>query len=67
MAQMIKIYTLSHSGTEIAEVTLEQAQRIVKEAYTRGSLLVDKRTCEVIDEPDPRIEELLIIDLFGGG
>lgn len=70
MARMIKVQVLGRNGLEIKEVSLEEAEMILKETYadSLGGLVVDKRTGDVIDEIGPDVEELLIIShIIGGG
>ena len=70
MARMIKVQVLGRNGLEIKEVSLEEAEMILKETYadSLGGLVVDKRTGEAIEEIGPDVEELLIIShIIGGG
>ncbi len=70
MARMIKVHIMGRKGTEIKEVDLEEAERILKETYADplGGLVTDRRTGEVIWEIGPNIEELFIIEhMIGGG
>lgn len=70
MARMIKVHVLGRNGLEIKEVSLEEAERILKETYadSLGGLVADKRTGKVIEEIGPDVEELLIINyIIGGG
>lgn len=67
MAQTVKIESMGANGIQVKEVSLQEAKRIVKEAYARGSLVLDKRAGEIIEEPSPNTEELLILDMIAGG
>ena len=67
MAQMIKVYRLGDRGTKIEEVNLQQAERLLEEAYARGHFVVNSNGGEVISEIGPNIEELLIVNLISGG
>ena len=70
MVRMIKVHTLGRNGTEIKEVSLQEAERILKDTYADplGGLVADRRTGEVIWEIGPNIEELFIVDhMIGGG
>jgi hypothetical protein len=70
MARMIKVHVLGRNGLETKEVSLEEAERILKETYadSLGGLVTDKRTGKVIEEIGPDVEELLIINyIIGGG
>lgn len=70
MARTIKVYTQGRAGIEIKEVSLEEAERILKETYADpfGGLIADKRTGAVIWEIGPAVEELFVISqMIGGG
>ena len=70
MARMIKVHILGRNGTEIKEVNLQEAERILKETYADplGGLVADRRTGEVIWEIGPEAEGLFIMDhMIGGG
>ncbi len=67
MARTIKITRFANEGIEVKEVNLAEAKRIVGEAYAQSRLVINKRIGEVIDEVTPDIEEILIIEVAGGG
>ena len=70
MARTIKVHVSGRHGTEIKEVNLREAERLLKETYAdpMGGFAADKGTGEVIWEIGPEVEELLIIDhIIGGG
>ena len=67
MVQTIKIQSSGAKGLNIEEVTPEEAAKIMKEAYARGSLVVDKSTGQIIEKLDADTEELLIMDMISGG
>ena len=70
MARTIKVHILGRKGQEVREVSLEEAERILKETYTdpMGGLVVNRKTGEVIWEIGPDVEELSIMDqMIGGG
>jgi hypothetical protein len=69
MARMIKVHILSRSGREIKEVSLQEAETILKETYadSLGGLVADRRTGEVICEMGPDVEELFIVNFMMGG
>ncbi len=67
MTPTIKVQSLGMDEVGIKEVNLEEARRIVEEAYARGSLVVNKSAGEVIDELTPDVEEVIIVDAVGGG
>ena len=67
MTQTIKVNRLAQTGVEVKEIGLEEAKRMVEEANTKGRLVANKRTGEVIDEITPDVEEIMIIEIVGGG
>ena len=68
MERTIKVYTSGRNMMElIKEATVQEAKEILADTYARGGLVVDSKTYEVIQELDPKIEEILIINLLGGG
>jgi hypothetical protein len=70
MARMIKVHILGRNGLETNEVSLQEAETILKEAYTDslGGLVADRRTGKVISEIGPDVEELFIVEhMVGGG
>ena len=67
MAKRIKVYISSDEEAEIKEVNLEEAEKLIEEAYARGRLVVDRKEGIVISEISPEVEEILIIEeIFGG-
>ena len=70
MARIIKVHILGRNGMEVKEVSLQEAESILKGTYADplGGLVADRRTGEVIWEIGPEVEELFIIDhIIGGG
>jgi hypothetical protein len=67
MAQTIKIERMGDNGMEIEEVTLQEAKKIVKEAYAQGRLVLDKQKGEITEEVRKDTKELLIIKMVAGG
>lgn len=70
MTRTIKVCTLSLNGTEIKEVTLEEAERILEETYNDelGGLVADGKTREIIWTIGPHVDEIIVIPvLLGGG
>ncbi len=67
MARTIKITRFANEGIEVKEVNLAEAKRIVGEACAQSRIVINKRIGEVIDEVTPDIEEVLIIEVAGGG
>lgn len=69
-ARTIKVYILGRKGQELRRVSLDEAERILKETYTdpMGGLVVNRKTGEVVWEIGPDVEELSVIDqMIGGG
>ncbi len=67
MTQRLKVYRTGDRGIEIEEVDIEEAKKILAEAMAEGRVVVNKGNGEVISELEPDVEELLIIDIVGGG
>ncbi len=67
MAQTVKVHILDMDWTEIKEVSLEEAQRLVTESYANGRTVVDKGTGNVIDEITPGVDEIIIVGIMDGG
>jgi len=70
MARTIKVYALGLNGTEIQEVTLEEAEKILEDTYNDelGGLVADGKTREIIWQIGPEVEEIIVIPvLLGGG
>lgn len=67
---MIKVYIWGRNGAEIREVSLEEAEKIVKDVYDdpMGGFIVDRETGQVIGEITPGVKKLVIVDqMIGGG
>jgi len=58
---------MGDNGMEIEEVTLQEAKKIVKEAYAQGRLVLDKQKGEITEEVRKDTKELLIIKMVAGG
>lgn len=67
MAQTIKVEISGAKGLVIKEVTFQEAESIMKEAYIQGSLVIDKRTGQIIKELDTDIKEMWVTDIIAGG
>ena len=67
MTQTIRVYRLAENASEIKEVSVEEAEKILQEAYARGNIVVNKRIGEVIDEITPDIEEIILVQVVAGG
>jgi len=63
MARTIKVHTFGLFGTEIQEVPLQEAKRILFDTYNNdlGGLVVDGKTREVIGKIGPEVEEIIVI------
>ncbi len=66
----VKLFITGISGAEVKEVTLSEAEKVLKGVYadTVGGFVVNRKTGEIISEISPDIDELIIVDhLIGGG
>ncbi len=66
----IKLYITSSWGTEVKEVSLEEAEKVVKSTYADpfGGFVVNRKNGEIISEITSDIDEVVIIEhLIGGG
>jgi len=63
----IKVQKLGSDEVYAEEVSLEEAERLMRQAYARGALVVNKKTGEVIDNITPDTEEILLVELLAGG
>jgi len=64
---MIKVHRLAMDGLEVKEVGVEDAERLIEEAYSRGNVVLDKETGNVIDYMAPDVREILVVEVLGGG
>ena len=67
MAQKIKIEISGVKGLVVQKVSFQEADNIIKKAYTDGCLVIDKTTGYVIYELNTNIKELWITDVIAGG
>jgi hypothetical protein len=70
LERKIKVHVWGRNDTEIREVGLAEAEKMLNETYADpiGGLVVNQETGEVIAEISPEIKEILIIDqMIGGG
>ncbi len=70
LERKIKVHFWGTNGAEIKEVSLEEAEKMVKDTYADpvGGFVVNQETGQVIGEMSPEIKELLIVDqMIGGG
>jgi len=53
---------------ESKEVSVEEAKRILDEAYRRGGFVFDKKNNDVIAQIDPDVEEIFVLNtiIVGG-
>ena len=68
MTRKIKVRTIG--STEIREVTIQEAEKILEDTYNDpvGGLVADARTGEVIYKIKPDVEKIIIMDqMLGGG
>ena len=67
MTRTIKVHRLAEDASEKREVSVEEAEKILQEAYARGNVVVNKRKGEVIDEITPDVEEIILVQVVAGG
>ncbi len=67
MSQTVRIEISGVNGLTVREVTFKEAKDIVKQAYAKGSLVIDKSTSQVIRELNSNIKELWITHIIAGG
>ena len=68
MTRKIKVRTIG--STEIREVTIKEAEKILEDTYNDpvGGLVADARTGQVIYKIKPDIEKIIIMEqMLGGG
>jgi len=64
---MVKLRISSETGTEIKEVSIQEAERILDEAYDAGAIVTNAKTGEVIFYVGANVEELAITRILAGG
>jgi len=64
---MVKIKIASETGTEIKEVSVQEAERILDEAYDAGAVVTNAETGEVIFCVGANVEEIAITRILAGG
>ncbi len=67
MTRTIRVHRLAENASEIRDVTVEEAEKILQEAYARGNIVVNKQLGEVIDEITADVEEILLVQVVAGG
>ena len=67
MTRTIKVHRLAENASEKREVSVEEAEKILQEAYARGNIVVNKQMGEVIDEITPDVEEIILVQVVAGG
>lgn len=65
--RIVKVRIAREIGTEVKEVTAQEAERILDEAYDAGAVVADARTGEVIFNIGPSVEELVVTRILAGG
>ncbi len=67
MTRTIRVHRLAENASEIRDVTVEEAEKILQEAYARGNIVVNKQLGEVIDEITADVEEIILVQVVAGG
>ena len=65
--RIVKVRIASETGTEIKEVSVQEAERILDEAYDAGAVVTNAKTGEVIFYVGKNIEELAVTRILAGG
>lgn len=65
---MVKLRQFSEEGTITnVELPLEKAKALVREALSKGCVVVDAKKQLVINDISPEVEEIQIVRPVGGG
>jgi hypothetical protein len=70
LERTIKMFITGTQGTEVKEVTLAEARKVLEHTYADpvGGFVANRKNGEIISEITPDIDEVIIIDhLIGGG
>ena len=67
MTRLVKVHEVGRKGLEIREVELDEARRILRDATSWGSIVINAKNREIIWDIGPDIEEIEIVDMVGGG
>jgi hypothetical protein len=70
LERRIKLYITGTEGTDVKEVSLEEAQKVVAQTYADavGGFVANRKNGEIISQITPDIDELIIVDhVIGGG
>ena len=70
MKRKIRIYATGTKGMEVKEVSLADAEKILKDTYADpiDAFVSNRKTGEIIRTISPEVEELIIFDqIIGGG
>lgn len=66
-ARMVKIHLINLDSPEDKEVSVEEAQKIVQEAWAEGMAVVDRQTGTVVDRVTEDTRDILIVLMIEGG
>ena len=67
MTRTIRVHRLAENASEIRDVTVEEAEKILQEACARGNIVVNKQLGEVIDEITADVKEIILVQVVAGG
>jgi hypothetical protein len=67
MARKIRVRQPDRKGISITEVTVEEANNIIKDVTEWGALVLDAKTKETIWEVGPESDEIEVIEMLQGG
>ncbi len=64
---MIRVRQPDRRGITVTEVTVDEANKIIKDVADWGALVLDAKTKEIIWEVGPDSEEIEVIEMLQGG
>lgn len=65
--RMVKVRLATERGMETKEVNVQEAERILDEAYEAGAIVTNAITGEVIFNVGANVEELVVTRILAGG
>ena len=63
----VKVRLASETGTAIKEVSIQEAEKILDDAYDAGAVVTNAKTGEIIFYVGENIEEIDITRILAGG
>ena len=66
--QKIKVFSADRNQIEfLKEVSYQEADEIVKDTFSRGGLVINRKSLTVLTDLGPDVDEIMIISYFAGG